>query len=109
MGATVVGALLYASNHGNNVSQTKYDIITILLLLLLSLLNFIGQIVYGLACRYEQAARVAAIGYLTTPLVMIYDFTIFGTIIGFREILGAILIIGCNFAMTMARVLKLIE
>lgn len=95
VGSTVVAALLYTTNHGSD-HQTHYDFITILLLVILSILHFLGQIIYGLACKYEEAARVAMIGYLQTPLIMFIDASLFGTMIGFREILGAMLIIGSN-------------
>lgn len=100
---------MYVTNHGSNTSIIYYDWTTIGLLIVLSLLNFSGQISYVLACKYEQAARVALVGYMQTFLVMMYDVFIFGSVISIQGILGAALILGCNFILAVARFLKLID
>lgn len=106
LGSTILGGLLYQINVQDTKSIMEYDFTTIVLLLIISLVTFTGQITLVLAYQYESAARVSVFSYLQTMLVMVYDASIFGTQIGASEIAGAILIIGCNFIIALCKFLN---
>lgn len=109
VGSTILGGALYMINMKQNKSLVEYNFTTIVLLILVSLITFVGQITLVLAYQYEKAARVAVFSYLQTFLVMVYDTTFFGTAIGFTELVGAVLIIGCNFIIAVMKFVGVLQ
>ena len=89
--------MLYLSNLSDTKSVTEYNLVTILLLIVISIVTFSGQITLVLAYQYENASKVAIFSYLQTFLVMTYDSLFFGTTFMATDFIGAGLILGCNF------------
>ena len=103
IGCTVLGFLMYIWEQNSGREKTVYDNLAIFLLLVISCITFVGQITLVLAYKYEKVARVTVFCYMQTLLVMIYDIIFFGHSLKLLEIIGAILIMGCNFTVAILK------
>ena len=103
LGCTILGILLYLYEHSHHTYNSKYDMTTIFLLLIISTWAFLSQILLVLSYQYEKVARVAIFSYLQTMLVMVYDIVFFGHIFKIIEFLGALVIMASSFTVALLR------
>ncbi len=92
-----------------DVQGTTYDVkygwADYLMIFVVSLSSFLGQLMQALAYEYEKASKVAVFYYFQIFIVFMYDYFIFSTSFGYIEILGAILTISCNFIIALLKFL----
>ena len=109
LGWTITSSILMILNKQGQTFKPKYDFYTIIIITIVSLSTFIGQIFQSLAYQYEKASRVAIFYYLQTALVFFSDYLMFSTTFGYFEIIGTVLIIGCNFTIALLKFLGYLE
>ncbi|CAI2367232.1 unnamed protein product [Moneuplotes crassus] len=105
IGCTVTGVLFFLIDAQGTTYNVRYNWADILMILVVSMSSFLGQLMQALAYEYEKAAKVAVFYYFQIFLVFMYDLFIFKTSFGYIEILGAALTISCNFCVALLKFL----
>jgi len=77
--------------------------------LLLGITGVLGITFYMLSLKYEKAGRVAAINYLQILIMMFIDTFYFKIRLTLRDIIGASMILICNFAITLLKAMEVIS
>jgi len=77
--------------------------------LLLGILSVTGMVLYTVSIKYEKAGRVAAIGYLQILIMMLIDILYFKIRLTLRDVIGASMILTCNFAITLLKAMEVIS
>ncbi|CAI2373296.1 unnamed protein product [Moneuplotes crassus] len=109
LGTTVTSIIFYLYNIQGTPHSAKYDWYSIMLIMFASFFQFAGQILQSLAYQHEKASRIAVFYYFQTALVFMYDYFFFSITFGSLEIIGAVLIISCNFTIALLKFFGFLE
>ena len=88
---------------------TNYTVMIGLLILVMYILGWLGQMLMSKALQIEVAGRVTVINYFQIVLLFASDVVFFHSKINWLDVVGTILIIGCNLTIGILKFLSIIQ
>ena len=87
-------------------SATVYSYLSITLMAGACALSIVGQLLMNLAMKYEEASKIAAIGYLQIVVTYLSDVIYFKEEINWIDIIGSILIVSYHLGIALNKMIK---
>jgi len=85
---------------------TEYSYGIVLLIFVMYIMGWLGQLLMSKALQIEVAGRVTLINYSQIVMLFISDVVIFKYKVNYVDVLGTVMIIGCNFTIALLKFLN---
>ena len=86
-----------------------YDWTDRFIIIFVAVVIFFQQISQTLAFRYEKVGRIAPMYYIQVIFCCIVDIWLFGTVLGFYQVLGGLIVIMSNITIAVLKCLEIIK